>query len=58
MSEKKEKEEKKEKDKDDEKKNPYHHDYSVFSNVKYNLAKIRRYFPIFLGLMSIGIVSY
>lgn len=60
MSEKKEKEEKKEKDKNenDEKKNPYHHEYSVFSNVKYILGKIRLYCPILLGLMITGIFSH
>lgn len=60
MSEKKEKEEKKEKDKDknEEKKNPYHREYSVFSNVKYILRKIRLYCPILLGLMIIGIFSH
>ncbi|MDE6421584.1 MAG: ABC transporter ATP-binding protein/permease [Lachnospiraceae bacterium] len=60
MSEKKEKEEvkEKEKDKNEEKKNPYHREYSVFSNVKYILRKIRLYCPILLGLMIIGIFSH
>lgn len=57
MSEKKEKEEK-DKNENDEKKNPYHHEYSVFSNVKYILGKIRLYCPILLGLMIIGIFSH
>lgn len=60
MSEKKEKEEIKEKDKDknEEKKNPYHREYSVFSNVKYILGKIRLYCPILLGLMITGMFSH
>lgn len=59
MSEKEKKEEKQDKKgKDDEKKNPYHHEYSVFSNVKYILGKIRLYCPILLGLMIIGIFSH
>lgn len=59
MSEKEKQEEKQDKKgKDDEKKNPYHHEYSVFSNVKYILGKIRLYCPILLGLMIIGIFSH
>lgn len=54
MSEKKEKD----KNENDEKKNPYHHEYSVFSNVKYILGKIRLYCPILLGLMITGIFSH
>ncbi|MDE7239834.1 MAG: ABC transporter ATP-binding protein/permease [Lachnospiraceae bacterium] len=56
MSEKKEKEEN-EKKKKDEEKNPYHREYNVFSNVIYILGKIRRYYPILLGLMIVGIFS-
>lgn len=54
MSEKKEKD----KNENDEKKNPYQHEYSVFSNVKYILGKIRHYCPILLGLMITGIFSH
>ncbi|MBD5531831.1 MAG: ABC transporter ATP-binding protein [Lachnospiraceae bacterium] len=54
MSEKKEKD----KNENDEKKNPYQHEYSVFSNVKYILGKIRHYCPILIGLMITGIFSH
>lgn len=41
----------------EEKKNPYHHEYGVFSNTFYIIGKIRRYCPILAGLMLVGIFS-
>ncbi|MCM1537245.1 MAG: ABC transporter ATP-binding protein/permease [bacterium] len=42
---------------DQNKKNPYHHEYSMFSNVLYIMKKIRRYCPILGILMIVGMFS-
>lgn len=48
----------KEKKKKDGEKNPYHHEYGVCSNVLYMLKKIRKYYPVLLVLIMVGIFSH
>lgn len=52
------KKEKKKKEKKEEEKNPYHHEYGACSNVFYMMKKIRKYHPILLTLITIGIFSH
>lgn len=60
MSEQTEKKEKskKEKKKKEEEKNPYHHEYGACSNVFYMMKNIRKYHPVLLVLIMIGIFSH